>query len=289
MRLTGPGVLWQGENVPPLHGPQNGFGDDLAMSAIEILLGVAFPLLVGIALALALGSGGATEFLIAKIAFIAAASDVFGLTTWWLYKSGFSFGNTTMGVVIGVCLVLALPAVLRWVDNKETAANEHPDVSLRFVYPKSPALVLVNNSEIIARDIKWVVVLFNMDLPDRDDPLPIPINTFDWLKPHTEGGPQNLFRSELVSPLLKPGNRLFGSASVTCPACARGRTYVVYIVWGEGGWFAELEDEKSGDIIIPRNFSKETRMKSFNELQDKVPAQSRIPIDFKSSPDGPSK
>jgi hypothetical protein len=136
------------------------------MSVIEILLGVAFPLLVGIALALALGSGGATEFLIAKIAFIAAALDVFGLTTWWLYKSGFTFGTTTIGVVIGICLVLALPEVLRWVDSKEIAANQHPDVSLRFVYPKSPALVLTNNSEVNARDIKWTVALFNMDLPD---------------------------------------------------------------------------------------------------------------------------
>jgi hypothetical protein len=248
------------------------------MSAIEILLGVAFPLLVGIALALALGSGSATEFLIARIAFIAAALDVFGLTTWWLYKSGFSFGTTTTGAVIGVCLVLALPAVLRWVDSKETAANQHPDVSLRFIYPKEPSLMLINNSEVIARDIKWTVILWNMDLPDRNDPLPIPVSTFDWLKPHTEGGPQDLFTSGLVAPLLKPGNRLFGSATVTCPACARGRTYVVSIVWGEGGWVAEVEDDKSGDIIIPKNFLKETRIKYFNELQEIVPIRPRAPI-----------
>ena len=59
--------------------------------------------------------------------------------------------------------------------------KELPDVALRFVYPKSPALVLVNQSAVIARDIKWTVVLWNMDLPDRNDPLPIPVSTFDWI------------------------------------------------------------------------------------------------------------
>ena len=111
------------------------------------------------------------------------------------------------------------------------------DVALGFVYPKSPALMIANLSDSLARDIKWTVVLWNMDLPDRNDPLPIPVSTFDWLKAREEGGPQDLFNGPLVAPLLKPGNRLFGSASADCPACARGRTYIVYIVWGQGGWF----------------------------------------------------
>src|SRR5437867_4452348 len=83
-------------------------------------------------------------------------------------------------------------------------------------------LVIVNSSGSLARDIKWIVVLWNMDLPDRDDPLPIPVSTFDWIKPHQEGGPQNLFSGANVAPLLKPGDRLFGSASVNCPNCVRG-------------------------------------------------------------------
>ena len=152
------------------------------------------------------------------------------------------------------------------------------DVKLRFVYPKEPALVITNPCGAAAKNIKWTVALWNMDLPDRNDPLPIPVSIFDWIKPHEEGGPQNLFSSPLVAPLLKPGNRLFGSASVDCPECVRGRTYVVYIVLGSGGWFSEMETEKSGDILIPKNFLKESREEYFKSLEAAVPVASRLPI-----------
>lgn len=156
--------------------------------------------------------------------------------------------------------------------NKEAAP---PTVGLRFVYPKSPALIVVNQSAVIARNIKWTVALWNMDLPDRNDPLPIPVSIFDWLRPNDEGGPENLFDGPVVAPLLKPGNRLFGSASVICPECARGRTYIVYIVWGESGWFSEVENEQSGRILTPHNFLKATRSEFFKELEAAVPTQSR--------------
>jgi len=129
-----------------------------------------------------------------------------------------------------------------------------PDVALHFVHPKAPALVITNLSDAVARDIKWAIAVWNMDIPDRNDPLPIPVSTFDWIKAHDEGGPQGLFHGPLVAPLLKPGNRLFGSASVACPECIRGRTYIIYIELGNGGWFSEVENETSGQIIIPPNF-----------------------------------
>jgi hypothetical protein len=161
---------------------------------------------------------------------------------------------------------------------KAPAESFPAEVKLRFVYPKSPALVIVNSSDSVARDIKWLVALWNMDLPDRNDPLPIPVSTFDWIKPHEEGGPQALFGSPLVSPFLKSGNRLVGSASVDCPTCTRGRTYFVYIVWGEGGWFAEVESEKTGNVIVPKRFLKEFREAYFAQVEAIVPANLRIPI-----------
>lgn len=160
----------------------------------------------------------------------------------------------------------------------EKGDQELADVTLRFVYPKSPALILLNNSEAIAKNIKWSVALWNMDLPDRNDPLPIPVSTFDWIKPHDEGGPQNLFNTPLVSPLLKQGDRLFGSIALDCPECKRGKTYVVKIEWGVSGWYAEIESETSGRLFIPRNFLKSSRLKYFKALEAEVPAQARIPI-----------
>jgi hypothetical protein len=194
------------------------------------------------------------------------------------------FGNQRMqvrklgikptGIVIGIVFLLWVPSIIEHVRP----AKELPDVALRFVYPKSPALVLVNQSAVIARDIKWIVVLWNMDLPDRDDPLPIPVSTFDWLRPHDQGGPQNLFGGPIVAPLLKPGNRLFGSASVICPECARGRTYIVSIVWNDGGWFSEVENEKFDKFLSPPNFSQESRIAHFKALEIMASAQSKTPI-----------
>jgi|GEM_PF-6507525 hypothetical protein len=152
------------------------------------------------------------------------------------------------------------------------------DVGLYFVYPKSPVLMIENLSDSLVRDIKWTVQVWNMDLPDRNDSLPIPIQTFDWVKGHDQGGPLGIFNSPLVSPLLKDGNRLFGSASVDCPTCTRGRTYIVYIVWGQGGWYSELENEKDGRIIVPKNALRDGREAYFKALEVMIPEINRLPI-----------
>jgi hypothetical protein len=151
-------------------------------------------------------------------------------------------------------------------------------MALRFVYPEAPALVLINESTVLARDIKWTVALWNLNLPDRNDPLPIPVSVFDWLRANEQSGAQNLFSSPQVAQLLKPGDHLMGSASVVCPQCSRGRTYIVSIVWGEGGWFSEVLNEQSGHVMTPINFLKVTRNEYFKEIEAAVPPQVRTPI-----------
>jgi hypothetical protein len=161
----------------------------------------------------------------------------------------------------------------------EPSLTKQPDVSLAFVYPKSPALLILNSPAALARDIKWMVALWNMDLPDRNDPLPLPVSTFDWIRPGDNGGPQNLFNQPNVAPLVKDGDRLCGTASVICPTCDRGRTYFVYIVLGQGGWFSEVQAETSGHIIVPKNFLKETREQYYQQIQDSIPENARKPIE----------
>lgn len=153
------------------------------------------------------------------------------------------------------------------------------DVALRFVYPKSPALVILNQSDVVVREIKWTVVLWNLNIPDRLDPLPIPVSTFDWLRPHDKGGPQTLFGIAGVAPLVKPGDRLVGSATVICPECTRGRTYFVYIIYDNGGWFAEVENEQSGHLFIPANTTKEGLLDYLKIIENQVPEGSRVPIE----------
>ena len=187
-----------------------------------------------------------------------------------------------VGIVGGALIALIFLFVAQNASFPHSKVADHsanlPDVRLRFVYPKSPALMLINSSDALARDVKWTVVLWNLDLPERDEPLPIPVATFDWLKPGQQGGPQNLFGSNTVAPLIKQGDHLFGSASVNCPTCSRGRSYIVSIVYGEGGWVAEVEREKSGNLFIPPNLRKETRDTYFKTLEETTAAESRIPI-----------
>ena len=264
------------------------------MGPTEILWGVAFPIFIGVGVALAVSDACATEFWVARLCFIVAALAVSGLTIHWLYTAYWLLSRKMIvGAVVGAILLPATIGALFWVDYRETlkkippelvpqqkpeTAAEFPDVTLRFVYPKSPALVLVNQSGKVAHQIKWLVALWNLDLPDRTDPLPISVSTFDFIRPHLESGPQNLFGSSLVSPLLKPGNRLIGSASVQCPDCVRGRTFIVYLVWDQGGWFTEVLDMTSGAVLTPPHFTREEIFQYFRELMARVPENARIPI-----------
>ena len=154
-----------------------------------------------------------------------------------------------------------------------------PEVTLKFVGPKEPSLVLTNISDAIARDIKWTVVLWNVDHPEREDPLPIPVSTFDWIRPRDVGGPQSLFNSSLVKPLLKNGERLFGSAAVICPECVRGRTFWVYIEFGKGGWYAEIESEKRGKLYFPKPRPGQEPDAFLREVFTIIPENSRKAIE----------
>ena len=161
--------------------------------------------------------------------------------------------SKSLALIIG--LVAVLIAVLAWIDPGFWEGNPKPDVAMHFIYPQLPAIVLDNSSNVTAKDVKYTIVLWDTNL-EQNDPLPIPISTFDFINPHNSGGPESIFSSQVIS-LLKPGDILIGSASVECPECKRGRTYIVYIDWGKGGWFSELTNKTDGAVVIPKMFSKE--------------------------------
>lgn len=156
---------------------------------------------------------------------------------------------------------------------------ELPEGGLRFVHPELPMLVLDNNSSAIARDIKKMVGIWNADDlrtyvagSSGDDPLPIPVSTFDMLRPHTSSGPESLFQPSVNAGYIKPGNRLIGSIGVICPTCSRGHTYVVYIVWGKEGWYAEVpqyndKQLNEGQVVVPRRITKENLDQFFKSIE----------------------
>lgn len=149
------------------------------------------------------------------------------------------------------------------------------DVALRLVYPKSPALIIANSSQEIAREIKFAFAIWNLNSPAPTQPLPIPIATFDWIPPRAEGGPETIF---LPSMNIHHGDHLIGSMSVICPNCKRGKTYVVSINWGEGGWYSEVSEQKSGDLIVPKTLNTEGLRKFADFIETQSSHLSRIPI-----------
>jgi hypothetical protein len=120
------------------------------------------------------------------------------------------------------------------------------------------------------------------DHPGMHDPLPIPASTYDFLRPRQSSNPIDLFGTPLVVPNLKKGQRLIGSASVDCADCAHGHTYVVNIVWGESGWYAEVTRAKGqelhGKILMPENPYAEAVPIFYQSLLALVPEADRIPI-----------
>lgn len=216
---------------------------------------------------------------------------------------------TVISIFFFVCLVASIlwgiesykgdskPVTSGEQETIKSPSLQRPEVGLRFVYPQSPALIITNKSTVVASDINWIVVLWNMSHPERNDYLPIIENspgvayplmtpkTFGWVNPNDESGPINIFENPKVSKLLKPGDKLLGMAAVNCTPCSKGSTYVLSIVWGKSGWFAKTNAD--GAPILPVNLLKETRLGYFKSLVDLAPEQSRISIESEKTPTTP--
>lgn len=175
-------------------------------------------------------------------------------------------------------VVLIYSALVYWIfpgNDSETA--QMADLSLRFVNPKSPTLIIVNKSTAVAKEMKWAVVLWNVDRPDMKNPLPIPVGGFDWIKPNNHSSAINLFDGPLVAPLLQSGNKLLGTGWISCTVCKEDKNYVVSIEWGKGGWYAEIKLKNPGVTFVPGSQSEKDRGEFFAYLESISP-EYRMPI-----------
>jgi len=274
------------------------------MGLVELLLGVVFA--TGLAFGIGLGAIGdavGAEFWVARGSFIISALATTGAYFWWLRECPRRRAHAiVLGVIAFLWLSVALPAQLAWIGFREqkVSATEKearsaslptvnfPDVTVRLVYPDHTAIVLVNNSDAIAKEIKWTVVVWNLDDPrtylstnpgpNSHDPLPIPVSMFDFLRPHSSGGPQTLFARPDIREFAKDGQRLFGSMSVICPDCKKGHTYFVYEEIGKGGWYSEVADVENGELVIPQHLTKDLVQQYYKEALERVPESARISI-----------
>jgi hypothetical protein len=149
---------------PPLISPHR------PMGPIEILLGVLFPIFITVGL-VATSASTTVEFWVARAGFTFAAIDALGLTAWWLYKGDFAIWKYAVGVPIFIFVAIALPTIWKWIDRKEEIAIEPPDLTLTFVYPKEPTLIVVNDTDKNAQNIVYLPQIYNLDIKDRRDEL----------------------------------------------------------------------------------------------------------------------
>jgi hypothetical protein len=190
----------------------------------------------------------------------------------------------TFGLAMGLVGFIVALALIRQerqahAISERADVTESADVTLRFVYVEEPALQLVNKSNVLARDIKWEVTLWNLDRPIHapSNPLQIDNGFGEWLRPNSSRT-KGLFALPQVKPHVARGDRLLGWASVSCPDCVRTRTFIVYVPLGSRGWFTERSHVPNGDIIIPRQLRGEQIEQYLRGLLDQIPGGERTPI-----------
>ncbi len=230
------------------------------------------------------------------------AVAIAGFMLWGAVVSGLWEMRTIpkIGMILSAATLIGCAAWYFWpttIPNEISAstARTGADVTLALVNPESPSFLLVNKSNKTASQIKISVVLWNLDdpriymegnkAPDAHDPLLIPVQTFDFLRPHT-AGMVSIFNTPIVSPYVKRGQRLVGSAGVVCPECERGHSYHLYINYGQDGWIAEIPEKKEGELMAPLFFRKPIIIEFFNRVM-KTPETERLPVLSDPSAIGP--
>jgi hypothetical protein len=157
-----------------------------------------------------------------------------------------------------------------------------PDIGMEFVNPEDVSFRMVNlSSKAVVRDPKYVLILMDLDghettysngqtMPDIL-PIPASVASGDFLRPNQKYLPRPIVSTfPAVKQLVKPHDRVFGTAVVSCPGCIKDRRYVVFFKNGEGGWYCESTTMPETNHLIP--------ITSDADLEKIAPSKNRILI-----------
>jgi hypothetical protein len=180
--------------------------------------------------------------------------------------------------------ILPLRSIQEILSRFESEKTVSQDVGIEFVSPKDVAFRMVNLANTVLRDPKYSFILIDLDGPrivhtDAVDlPQILPIPTFsdsgDFLKPKGKFAPRPIVSTfPAVAEIVKPGDRIFGAVTVTCPYCVKERHYWVYFVNGPGGWYYQTTPDEAikfpyGGIVVDTE----------GTLAKIAPVSRRIPI-----------
>jgi hypothetical protein len=168
---------------------------------------------------------------------------------------------------------------LKQLGEKWTVSTPSPaDIELQFVYPTAEVAIyeLNKSTDTVLRDPKYSPGIWNLDSPQLNEPLQIPVQGGDYIRPKDALGPLQFIGTPAALQRIKTGDRLFGFVIASCSNCIANRMYWLYIKYGYGGWYAE---ESRG--VDPVGLSKSIPAISKNsdvELAALVPERNRIPI-----------
>jgi hypothetical protein len=106
--------------------------------------GVVLPTLITVAL-IVMGASTPGEFLVVRGCIALAAADVFCLTIWWLYRHGPGTPSWQhlAGAAVIALLIVTLPLLFRWVDQKELIAVNTPRNAGILIYSPGKSAVAV--------------------------------------------------------------------------------------------------------------------------------------------------
>ncbi len=130
--------------------------------------------------------------------------------------------------------------------------HDRPDVGIEILNPTAPAVTVVPLNGIVAHEVTEDPLVWDLDLEDLTHSLRVNEAKYDWIRADQHGGPYPVLQTDDAKDKVKPGHRILGFISVTCPLCKRVRAYWVYFVWGQGGWYAEIPE---GSFPLPNKLA----------------------------------
>jgi hypothetical protein len=96
----------------------------MEMGLESIALGVAFPILIGLGVTIAVSDSNEIEFWVARACFILAALDALYFTVVWLwFTEELEARVVAVGAGIAAVIIVSLVYILRWVDYRQDRAS----------------------------------------------------------------------------------------------------------------------------------------------------------------------
>lgn len=153
-------------------------------------------------------------------------------------------------------------------------------LSALFANPKSPTVMVENQSDRVADKITWEAVLYR-----ESDMTLLSFATQDigYVKAHSRGANYSIDLPNIQkltigggSPQIAIGDVFTGSISFDCADC-KGVTYIVHLIWGSSGWTYEVPN-LGARLAVTKDQSFEGKQRWVQALTALAPPNARKPI-----------